>query len=94
MTDAKLTGKLGVCLSIAGPGAVHLLNGLYDAKADGAPVLAIAGQVASTEVGRDAFQEIKLERMFDDVAVFNQQVQTAEALPDLLNQAIKVCVYP
>lgn len=41
------------------------------------------------EVGRDAFQEIKLERMFDDVAVFNQQVQTAEALPDLLNQAIK-----
>ncbi|WP_345806975.1 pyruvate oxidase [Bacillus pumilus] len=87
--DAKLTGKLGVCLSIAGPGAVHLLNGLYDAKADGAPVLAIAGQVASAEVGRDAFQEIKLERMFDDVAVFNQQVQTAEALPDLLNQAIK-----
>ncbi len=87
--DAKLTGKLGVCLSIAGPGAVHLLNGLYDAKADGAPVLAIAGQVASAEVGRGAFQEIKLERMFDDVAVFNQQVQTAEALPDLLNQAIK-----
>lgn len=87
--DAKLTGKLGVCLSIAGPGAVHLLNGLYDAKADGAPVLAIAGQVASNEVGRDTFQEIKLERMFDDVAVFNQQVQTAEAAPDLLNQAIK-----
>lgn len=55
--DAKLTGKLGVCLSIAGPGAVHLLNGLYDAKADGAPVLAIAGQVASAEVGRDAFKK-------------------------------------
>ncbi|OAZ65828.1 Pyruvate oxidase [Bacillus siamensis] len=87
--EAKLTGKIGVCLSIAGPGAVHLLNGLYDAKADGVPVLAIAGQVASDEIGRDSFQEIKLEQMFEDVAVFNQQVHTAEALPDLLNQAIR-----
>ncbi|KXZ15596.1 pyruvate oxidase [Bacillus nakamurai] len=87
--EAKLTGNIGVCLSIAGPGAVHLLNGLYDAKADGVPVLAIAGQVASNEIGRDSFQEIKLEQMFEDVAVFNQQVHTAEALPDLLNQAIR-----
>ncbi|MED2942536.1 pyruvate oxidase [Bacillus swezeyi] len=87
--DAKLTGKIGVCLSIAGPGAVHLLNGLYDAKADGVPVLAIAGQVSSNEIGRDTFQEIGLERMFEDVAVFNQQVHSAEALPDLLNQAIR-----
>ena len=87
--DAKLTGKIGVCLSIAGPGAVHLLNGLYDAKADGAPVLAITGQVSSNEIGRDYFQEIGLERMFEDVAVFNQQVHSAEALPDLLNQAIR-----
>ncbi|UOY87914.1 pyruvate oxidase [Bacillus glycinifermentans] len=87
--EAKLTGKIGVCLSIAGPGAVHLLNGLYDAKADGVPVLAIAGQVASSQIGRDAFQEIGLERMFEDVSVFNQQVHSAEALPDLLNQAIR-----
>ncbi|MEE5179948.1 pyruvate oxidase [Bacillus subtilis] len=87
--EAKLTGKVGVCLSIAGPGAVHLLNGLYDAKADGAPVLAIAGQVSSGEVGRDYFQEIKLEQMFEDVAVFNREVHSAESLPDLLNQAIR-----
>lgn len=87
--EAKLTGKIGVCLSIAGPGAVHLLNGLYDAKADGAPVLAIAGQVSSGEVGRDYFQEIKLEQMFEDVAVFNREVHSAESLPDLLNQAIR-----
>ncbi len=87
--DAKLTGKIGVCLSIAGPGAVHLLNGLYDAKADGVPVLAITGQVASNEIGRDMFQEIGLERMFENVSVFNQQVHSAEALPDLLNQAIR-----
>ncbi|MEN1967031.1 pyruvate oxidase [Lentibacillus sp. N15] len=86
---AKLTGKLGVCLSIAGPGAVHLLNGLYDAKQDGAPVLAIVGQVKSNQVGTDAFQEINLERLFDDVAVFNEQAESAEQLPDLVNMAIR-----
>ncbi|MGG3623592.1 pyruvate oxidase [Bacillus gobiensis] len=87
--EAKLTGKIGVCLSIAGPGAIHLLNGLYDAKADGAPVLVLSGQVDSNLRGRDSFQEVNLERMFDDVSVFNQEVQSAEALPDLLNQAIR-----
>lgn len=80
--EAKLTGKIGVCLSIAGPGAIHLLNGLYDAKADSAPVLVLSGQVDSNVRGRDSFQEVNLERMFDDVAVFNQEVQSAEALPD------------
>ncbi|MFG6116834.1 pyruvate oxidase [Halobacillus sp. MO56] len=86
---AKLTGKIGVCMSIAGPGAVHLMNGLYDAKADRAPVLAIVGQVHSEEIGTDAFQEINLERMFDDVAVFNKRAATEAQLPDLLNQAIR-----
>ncbi|RWZ60761.1 pyruvate oxidase [Halobacillus fulvus] len=86
---AKLTGKLGVTMAIAGPGAVHLLNGLYDAKADKAPVLAIVGQVHSEEVGTGAFQEINLERMFDDVAVFNKRAETEAQLPDLLNQAIR-----
>ncbi|WP_406946129.1 pyruvate oxidase [Halobacillus sp. SY10] len=86
---AKLTGKLGVTAAIAGPGAVHLLNGLYDAKADSAPVLAIVGQVHSEEVGTGAFQEINLERMFDDVAVFNRRAETEAQLPDLLDQAIK-----
>ncbi|MYL48869.1 pyruvate oxidase [Halobacillus litoralis] len=86
---AKLTGKIGVTAAIAGPGAVHLLNGLYDAKADSAPVLAIVGQVHSEEVGTGAFQEINLERMFDDVAVFNRRAETEAQLPDLLDQAIK-----
>ncbi|MFC7061364.1 pyruvate oxidase [Halobacillus seohaensis] len=86
---AKLTGNLGVCMSIAGPGGIHLLNGLYDAKEDKAPVLAIVGQVNSEEVGTGAFQEINLERMFDDVAVFNERAQTESQLPDLLNQAIR-----
>ncbi|SIS48024.1 pyruvate oxidase [Salimicrobium flavidum] len=88
-SEAKLTGNLGVCLSIAGPGGIHLLNGLYDAKGDHAPVLAIVGQVASTSLGTDAFQEINLERMFDDVAVFNKRAESHEQLPDMLNQAIR-----
>lgn len=86
---AKLTGKIGVTMGIAGPGAIHLLNGLYDAKSDSAPVLAIVGQVHSQEVGTGAFQEINLERMFDDVAVFNRRAESEAQLPDLLNQAIK-----
>lgn len=86
---AKLTGELGVCSSIAGPGAVHLLNGLYDAKQDGAPVLAIVGQVSSNMVGTDTFQELKLESIFEDVAVFNERAETAQQLPDLLNKAIR-----
>lgn len=86
---AKLTGKLGVCLSIAGPGAAHLINGLYDAKKDKVPVLAIVGQVPSTAVGTDAHQEINLERMFDGVGVFNRRVESAYQLPDMLNMAIR-----
>lgn len=86
---SKLTEKIGVCLSIAGPGAVHLQNGLYDAKKDKTPVLALVGQVDSSLVGTDNFQEIKLEAMFEDVAIYNRRVQTAEQLPDMLNQAIR-----
>jgi len=86
---AKLTGKLGVCMAIAGPGAIHLLNGLYDAKLDKAPVLAITGQVESDLLGTDYFQEVNLERMFDDVAVYNQRVMSAEQLPAVVNQAIR-----
>ncbi|MEW5569896.1 pyruvate oxidase [Rossellomorea marisflavi] len=86
---AKLTGKLGVCMAIAGPGAIHLLNGLYDAKLDRAPVLAITGQVESDLIGTDSFQEVNLERMFDDVAVYNQRIMSAEQLPAVVNQAIR-----
>ncbi|WP_085523730.1 pyruvate oxidase [Tuberibacillus sp. Marseille-P3662] len=86
---AKLTGKLGVCTGIAGPGAIHLLNGLYDAKLDQVPVLAIAGQVETDLIGTDFFQEVNLDRLFDDVAVYNERVMSAEQLPTVLNQAIR-----
>ncbi|HYE40106.1 MAG TPA: thiamine pyrophosphate-binding protein, partial [Ramlibacter sp.] len=65
---AKFTGELGVCIATSGPGAIHLLNGLYDAKADHAPVLAIVGQSARTAIGGDYQQEVDLQSLFKDVA--------------------------
>ncbi len=71
---AKYTGKLGVCLGTSGPGAIHLLNGLYDAKLDGAPVLALTGQTYHDLLGSSYQQEVGLEQLFSDVAVYNQRV--------------------
>jgi thiamine pyrophosphate-dependent acetolactate synthase large subunit-like protein len=71
---AKYSGRLGVCIATSGPGAIHLLNGLYDAKMDGAPVLAITGQTYHDLVGMHYQQEVDLLNLFKDVAVFNQQV--------------------
>src|SRR3954447_5522721 len=71
---AKFTGRLGVCIATSGPGAIHLLNGLYDAKMDGAPVLAITGQTYHDLLGMRYQQEVNLLALFEDVTVFNQQV--------------------
>src|SRR3989442_5333440 len=71
---AKYTGRLGVCLATSGPGAIHLLNGLYDAKMDGAPVLAITGQTYHDLIGTRYQQEVDLLSLFKDVAVYNQQI--------------------
>jgi len=71
---AKYTGQLGVCLATSGPGAIHLLNGLYDAKLDGAPVLAITGQTYHDLIGTHYQQEVDLLALFKDVAVFDQMV--------------------
>jgi len=82
---AKFTGRLGVCIATSGPGAIHLLNGLYDAKMDGAPVLAITGQTYHDLMGMRYQQEVNLLGLFADVTVFNQQVngpQHAHALVD------------
>jgi pyruvate dehydrogenase (quinone)/pyruvate oxidase len=74
---AKYTGRLGVCLATSGRGAIHLLNGLYDAKMDGAPVLAITGQTYHDLIGTRYQQEVDLLSLFKDVAVYNQQVLAA-----------------
>ena len=65
---AKWTGEVGVCLATSGPGAIHLLNGLYDAKLDQQPVLAIVGQQARTALGGSYQQEVDLQSLFKDVA--------------------------
>ena len=68
---AKWTGRLGVCLATSGPGGIHLLNGLYDAKLDGAPVLAITGLQFHDLVATHTQQDVELDKLFQDVAVYN-----------------------
>ncbi len=81
--QAKLTGELGICAGTVGPGAIHLLNGLYDAKMDHAPVMAITGQIPRSEIGSNYHQEVNLDRLFDDVCVYNQTVMIPEQMPRL-----------
>jgi pyruvate dehydrogenase (quinone) len=71
---AKYTGKLGVCVATSGPGGIHLLNGLYDAKLDGQPVLAITGHHFHDLIDTHAQQDVNLDRLFADVAVYNTRV--------------------
>jgi pyruvate dehydrogenase (quinone) len=87
--QAQLTGTLGVCMGTVGPGSIHLLNGLYDAKKSHAPVLAICGQVPLAEIGSDYFQEVDNDLLFRDVAVFTQTVTAPEQMPRLLVQAVR-----
>ena len=86
--QAQLTGTIGVCMGTVGPGSIHLLNGLYDAKKSHAPVLAICGQVPIAEIGSDYFQEVNNDVLFSDVAVFAQTVTSPSQLPHLLEQAV------
>src|SRR4051795_7856803 len=70
---AKVTGKLGVCVATSGPGGIHLLNGLYDAKLDGAPVLAITGLQYHDLIGTMTQQDVALDKLFMDVCAFNER---------------------
>ena len=85
--QAQLTGRLGVCMGTVGPGAIHLLNGLYDAKKSHAPVLAIIGQVPREDIGSDFFQEVDNDVLFADVSVFSATVTSPDQLPALIEQA-------
>ncbi|WP_062076972.1 thiamine pyrophosphate-dependent enzyme [Demequina globuliformis] len=86
--QAQLTGRIGVVMGTVGPGSLHLINGLYDAKKSHAPVLAICGQVPTEEIGTDYFQEVHNDRVFDDVAVWNQTLTSPSQLPQMLVQAV------
>ncbi|MDQ1510435.1 MAG: hypothetical protein QOG50_2279 [Actinomycetota bacterium] len=85
----KLTGRLAACFAIAGPGSTNLLTGLYDAKVDRAPVLAISGQVPSKVRGRGAFQDLDLTAAFSDVALYSHAVQRDSDHAELMNLACK-----
>lgn len=90
--QAQLTGRLGLCMGTVGPGSIHLLNGLYDAKKSHAPVLAICGQVPTSEIGSSFFQEVNNDLLFSDVAVFAQTVTSADQMPQLLEQAVNAAI--
>jgi pyruvate dehydrogenase (quinone) len=89
---AKYKGRLGVCLATSGPGAIHLLNGLYDAKLDGAPVLAITGQIYHDLLGMQYQQEVDLLALFNDVTCFNQQVMGAAHARSLVDAACRAAL--
>jgi thiamine pyrophosphate-dependent acetolactate synthase large subunit-like protein len=89
---AKFTGRLGVCLATSGPGAIHLLNGLYDAKMDGVSVLAITGQQYSDLLGTSYQQEVDLLSLFKDVAAYNQQFQGPSDITNLVHAACRTAL--
>lgn len=89
---AKFTGRLGVCVSTSGPGAVHLLNGLYDAKVDGAPVLAITGMTYHDLIGTHYLQDIDTNVLFSDVALFNERVMGPAHIQNLADQACRTAL--
>jgi pyruvate dehydrogenase (quinone)/pyruvate oxidase len=86
---AKATGRIGVCLATSGPGGIHLANGLYDAKLDHAPVLAVTGLQESSVLGTGYQQEVALDRLFEDVSEFNQVVMNPAQMPALVDIAIR-----
>jgi pyruvate dehydrogenase (quinone) len=87
---AKFSGRVGVCVATSGPGAIHLLNGLYDAKLDHAPVVAIVGQTARSAIGSSSQQGVDLKTLYKDVAAdYLVEVNVAQQLPNAIDRAIR-----
>src|SRR3989442_3074547 len=89
---AKYTGKLGVCLATSGPGGIHLLNGLYDAKLDHQPVLAITGLQFHDLIGTRTQQDVALDKLFMDVAVYNERVMGATHVENVVDLACRTAL--
>ncbi|MGI8483951.1 MAG: thiamine pyrophosphate-dependent enzyme [Thermomicrobiales bacterium] len=89
---AKFTGRLGVCLATSGPGGIHLLNGLYDAKCDGAPVLAITGHTFHDLINTRYQQDVDLDRLFMDVAVYTERVMGPAHVVNAVDEAIRTAL--
>ncbi|MCH4159821.1 pyruvate oxidase [Bifidobacterium sp.] len=86
---AKYTGHIGVCFGSAGPGGTHTLNGLYDAREEHVPVLALIGQFGTAGLNMDTFQEMNQNPIYADVAIYNRQVSTAAQMPHVIDEAIR-----
>jgi pyruvate dehydrogenase (quinone) len=89
---AKFTGRLGVCLATSGPGGIHLLNGLYDAKLDGQPVLAITGLQFHDLIGTMTQQDVPLDRLFADVSVYNERIMGAAHARNITDLACRTAL--
>lgn len=90
--QAELTQGLHVCAGTIGPGALHLVNGLYNAKRDRCPVLCITGQVPTPEADGPYFQEVDVDKAFDDICVFSVTLKSAEQMPFILQQAVNAAI--
>lgn len=90
---AKYTGKLGVCFATSGPGAIHLLNGLYDAKMDGQPVLAITGNQFHDLIDTHGQQDVRVEKLFEDVASYNVLVMGPDHVAPVANLACRTAIH-
>ena len=89
---AKYTGKIGVCVATSGPGGIHLLNGLYDAKLDGAPVLAITGLQYHDLIGTRTQQDVALDKLFIDVCVFNERIMGPTHVENIMELACRTAL--
>src|SRR5205085_4965969 len=89
---AKFTGRLGVCVATSGPGGIHLLNGLYDAKLDGVPVLAITGMQYHDLIDTYTQQDVQLDRLFVDVAKYNARIMGPEHVRNVMDLAIRAAM--
>ena len=89
---AKFSGRLGVCIATSGPGGIHLLNGLYDAKCDGQPVLAITGHTFHDLIGTSYQQDVDLDKLYMDVAAYNQRIMGPAHVNGVVDEAVKTAL--
>lgn len=90
--ESEASGNLAVCAGTVGPGALHLINGLYNAKKERTPVLAITGQIPRALQGSSYFQEVDLKKVYDDVCEFQAIIRTPEEAPRIIQKAIKIAL--
>jgi pyruvate dehydrogenase (quinone) len=90
--QGELGNTIGVCAGTTGPGALHLINGLYNAKKERTPVIAITGQVPLRKMGTSYFQEVDLQKMFDDVCDYQAVIRSPEQAPRIIQRAVKIAL--